>query len=113
VLYRRQVKVKFTMQNWMRLTKLNSTKKWSIKRGRWEAQLIYEGENICFFPGDLFLIEVQFERYLKQIAYTCERDIDFTITQVAERVGQRIFRGIIFRVEDWLFKRLTIQTTSI
>ena len=58
------------------------------------------------FPGDPILMEVQMERYLKQIAYTSERGIDFWIEQVAERVGDRIYRGVIFRVDDWLFKKL-------
>ncbi len=58
------------------------------------------------FPGDPILMEVQMERYLKQVAYTSERGIDFWIEQVAERVGDRIYRGIIFRVDDWLFKKL-------
>ena len=67
---------------------------------------MYEGRGLCIFPGDTFLMEVQMERFLKQIAYTSERGIDYWIEQVAERVGNRIFRGIIFKMDDWLYKKM-------
>jgi len=67
---------------------------------------VCEGDPYSLFPGDPYLIEVQFERYLKQIAYTSERDIDWTCEQVAERVGNKIFRGLIFRLDNWLYKKL-------
>lgn len=69
-------------------------------------ELIFEGEGYCIFPGDPYLMEVQFERFLKQIAYTSERGIDFWIEHVAERVGDRIIRGIIFRMDEWLYKKM-------
>ena len=83
----------------------NSTK-WSIKNGTWTKQLVYEGDGICIFPGDPYLMEVQMERYLKQIAYTSEKGIDWWCEQVAERVGDRIFRGIILKMDDWLYNKL-------
>ena len=67
---------------------------------------MYEGEGICIFPGDPYLMEVQMERFLKQIAYTSERGIDFWIEQVAERVGDRIYRGVIFKLDDWLYQKM-------
>lgn len=67
---------------------------------------MYSGEGICIFPGDPYLIEVKMERYLKQIAYTSERGIDWWCEQVAERVGDRIFRGVIFKIDDWLFMKM-------
>ena len=51
-------------------------------------------------------MEVQMERYLKQIAYTSERGIDWWCEQVAERAGDRIFRGVIFKIDDWLFMKM-------
>jgi len=51
-------------------------------------------------------MEVQMERYLKQIAYTSEKGIDWWCEQVAERVGDRIFRGIILKMDDWLYNKL-------
>jgi hypothetical protein len=67
---------------------------------------VYEGEGICIFPGDPFLMEVQMERYLKQIAFTSERGIDWWCEQVVERVGDSIYRGIIFKIDDWLYKKM-------
>ena len=67
---------------------------------------MYDGKGICIFPGDPYLMEVQMERFLKQIAYTSERGIDFWIEHVAERVGDRIYRGVIFKLDDWLYKKL-------
>ena len=84
---------------------LNSTS-WSIKNGRWVKEFIFEGDGYCIFPGDPFLMEVQMERFLKQIAYTSERGIDYWIEQVAERVGNRIYRGIIFKMDDWLYQKM-------
>ena len=83
----------------------NSTS-WSRKNGTWVKELIYEGDGICIFPGDPYLMEVQMERYLKQIAYTSEKGIDWWCEQVAERVGDRIFRGIILKMDDWLYNKL-------
>lgn len=79
---------------------------WSIRNEKWVKELIYEGDAYCIFPGDPYLMEVQMERFLKQIAYTSERGIDFWIEQVAERVGDRIYRGVIFELDDWLYKKL-------
>lgn len=79
---------------------------WSIRNEKWVKELIYEGEGLCIFPGDPYLFEVQMERFLKQIAYTSERGIDYWIEQVAERVGSRIYRGVIFKLDDWLYKKL-------
>ena len=79
---------------------------WSIKNDKWVKELIYEGDGICVFPGDPILMEVQMERFLKQIAYTSERGIDFWIEQVAERVGDRIYRGIIFKLDNWIFQKM-------
>ena len=67
---------------------------------------MYEGKGLCCFPGDPYLMEVQMERFLKQIAYTSERGIDFWIEQVAERVGDRIYRGIIFKLDPWLYRKM-------
>jgi len=72
----------------------------------WEKQLIYEGNGYCVFPGDPYLMEVQMERFLKQIAYTSEKNIDWWCEQIAERVGERVIRGIIFKVDDWLYKKM-------
>tara|TARA_Y100000992_G_scaffold274251_1_gene216982 strand:+ start:268 stop:495 length:228 start_codon:yes stop_codon:yes gene_type:complete len=69
-------------------------------------ELIYEGEGYCVFPGDPYLMEVQMERFLKQIAYTSERGIDWWCEQVAERVGDRVIRGIIFKMDDWLYQKM-------
>ena len=69
-------------------------------------ELIYEGEGYCVFPGDPYLMEVQMERFLKQIAYTSEKGIDYWIEQVAERVGDRVIRGIIFKMDDWLYQKM-------
>ncbi len=80
--------------------------KWSINRGRWTKEFVYSGKGICIFPGDPYLMEVQMERYLKQIAYTSEKGIDWWCEQVAERVGDRIFRGIILKMDDWLYNKL-------
>ena len=88
---------------------MNSTK-WSIKNGTWVKELIYEGEFYCVFPGDPWLMEVQMERFLKQIAYTSEKGIDWWCTQVAERVGNKVIRGIIFKMEDWLYKKLMLYS---
>jgi hypothetical protein len=85
-------------------TSLAST--WRKKNERWTKQIVYEGDGICIFPGDPYLMEVQLERYLKQIAYTSERGIDFWIEQVAERVGDRIFRGVIFKLDPWLYDKM-------
>ena len=84
----------------------NTPTTWSIKSEKWTKQIVYEGKGLCFFPGDPYLMEVQMERFLKQIAYTSERGIDFWIEQVAERVGDRIYRGIIFKLDDWLYKKM-------
>ena len=80
--------------------------KWSIRNGKWVKELIYEGEGYCVFPGDPYLMEVQMERFLKQIAYTSERGIDWWCEQVAERVGDRVIRGIIFKMDDWLYQKM-------
>ena len=78
----------------------------NTNRGQWVKQLIYEGDGICVFPGDPILMEVQMERYLKQVAYTSEKGIDWWCEQVAERVGDRIYRGIIFKMDTWLYEKL-------
>ena len=51
-------------------------------------------------------MEVQMERFLKQIAYTSEKGIDWWCTQVAERVGNKVIRGIIFKLDPWLYEKL-------
>jgi len=69
-------------------------------------QLIYEGDTYVVFPGDPYKMVDDLERFLKQIAYTSERGIDWDAEQVAERIGDRIIRGVIFTMDDWLYKKL-------
>jgi hypothetical protein len=85
---------------------LENSMSWSIRNGKWQKQIVYEGDGLCIFPGDPYLMEVQMERFLKQLAYTSEKGIDWWCEQVAERVGDRIFRGIILKMDDWLYNKL-------
>jgi hypothetical protein len=79
---------------------------WARRGVRWHSQLIYEGYTYVVFPGDPYQMVNDLERFLKQIAYTSERGIDWDATQVAERVGNRIIRGVVFEMDNWLYNRM-------
>ena len=68
--------------------------------------MTYSGETYVVFPGDPYKMVDDLERFLKQIAYTSEKDIDWSARQVAERIGDRIIRGVIFKMDDWLYKQM-------
>ena len=68
-------------------------------------EIIFSGENYCVFPGNPNTIGDDFEKVFKRIAYTSERDIDWNVEQVAERVGNLIIRGVKIHVEQWLYKK--------
>jgi len=72
--------------------------------------MTYEGNTYVVFPGDPYKMVDDLERFLKQIAYTSERGIDWEARQVAERIGDTIIRGVVFEMDDWLYQKMLLFT---
>ena len=68
-------------------------------------EIVYEGDGFAIFPGDPLAIPKDMETVFKKIAYTSERGIDWDVEQVAERVGTKVMRGVVIKVDDWLFDK--------
>ena len=68
-------------------------------------EIIYSGENYCIFPGNPYTIANEFEKTFKEIAYTSEREIDWHVEQIAERVGSFIIRGVKIHIDPWLYEK--------
>ena len=79
---------------------------WRQEAGRWVREIVYEGDSYVFFPGNPNTLPDEVEKLLKEIAYTSERGVDWEATQVAERVGTRVIRGVLFKLDHWLYLKL-------
>ena len=86
---------------------------WRQEGDRWVREIVYEGDFYVFFPGNPNTLPDKVEKMLKEIAYTSERGIDWEATQVAERVGTKVIRGVIFKLDNWLYLKLINYTQYV
>ena len=77
--------------------------KWFFDGHRYVNEIVYSGMLYAVCPGMPSRWEKKAEAFLKSHVYTCEKDIDWCVTQIAERDHYGIHRGARFEMDPWLY----------
>lgn len=81
--------------------------RWAFEDGKHVCNLLFHGDTYVVCPGDVKKWHRDVEKYMKHHAYTSELGIDWWYEPVAIR-HKGITRGMIFKVDEWLYKKLNI-----
>lgn len=79
--------------------------RWSYEDEKYVCRLLYQGTDFVVAPGDVKMWFKDVEKYFKQCAYTSELGIDWWYEPVAKR-HKGITRGMIFKVDKWLYNKI-------
>ena len=77
---------------------------WFFDGEHWRKDLVYHGDVFAVCPGIPNRWDHHIETYLKKIAYTSEKGIDWWSQHVAV-IGKGVSRGAIYTMDPWLFER--------
>ena len=78
--------------------------RWTFEDGKYVCRLLFHGDAYVICPGDVNYWHNDVEHFFKQKAYTSEIGIDWWYEPVAIR-HRGITRGMIFKVDEWLFNQ--------
>lgn len=84
---------------------------WFFDGARWRKDLVYHGDLFAICPGRPNQWDREIEKYLKNIAYTSEKGIDWSSQHVAV-IGRGVSRGAIYTMDPWLFERCIMGADS-
>ena len=67
-------------------------------------EIVYSGPVYAVCPGVPSLWEHDVNSFLKEHVYISERDIDWSVTQIAQRDHTGVHRGARFEMDPWLYE---------
>lgn len=82
---------------------------WHYQHPRYVNDIIYSGPTYAVSPGIPSLWEHDVNAFLKHHVYTSEKDIDWSVRQIAHRDQRGVHRGARFEMDPWLYEMVYLS----